>query len=127
HGATGVYGDFARKLVHHSHQKVSSVFLGWLGGGGSFPHFPELIGRVIEPGSPSSQPGIRTVLLQRELGLLPASYQGILGAGDDRNIGSSNEFEHAQSMRNLRFEPLIASHDSDAQDFRRWRLDQQQD
>jgi hypothetical protein len=53
--------------------------------------------------------------------------QRILRSRHHRNVGSSDEFEHAQSVRRFRLEPLIACHDGDAQDFRLRGLDQQED
>jgi len=53
-------------------------------------------------------------------------HQRILCAGHDRDIGASNEFEHAQGMRHFLMQPLIARHDRNSQHFSPWRLDQEQ-
>ena len=47
-------------------------------------------------------------------------YQGILRSRYDWNVGASDEFEHAQSVRHFRLQPLISGHDSDPQNFRLW-------
>ena len=52
--------------------------------------------------------------------------QRILRSRHYRNIGSTDEFEHAQSVRHFGFEPRVAGHDGDAENIRLRRLDQQQ-
>ena len=112
--------------MHHAHQKVSRVFIGRLGRGPALRHFSQLVRRMIKLRSPCTQPRNAAILLFPLFRFLLSPDQRILRSRHDRNVGSSDQFQHAQSVRHFRVEPLIARHHRDAQDFRLWRLDQKQ-
>src|SRR4029077_6250839 len=82
---------------------------------------------MIEPGSPSAHPWHGAILLFPQFRLFFTAHEWILGSWDPRNVGPSDNLEHAQSVRDLLFEPGIARHYRYAQDLRLWRLNQQQD
>ena len=127
HWAALVNRYFVGKLVDHANQKVGCVFIGGFGTGLAFRHFSKVVCWMIETRGPGSQPGYGAVALLPEFRFLFSPDQRILRTGHDGNVGSSDEFEHAQGVRDFGLEPLIAGHYGDAQDFGLWRLDQQQD
>src|SRR5882724_10897560 len=81
---------------------------------------------MIKPGSPGAQPGVVAVALLPEFSLFFSADQRILRSRHYWNISSTDEFEHAQSVGHLGLEPRVAGYDSDAEDIRLRRLDQQQ-
>ena len=126
HRAAFVNRHLVWKLTHHPQQKVCGIFVGGLGRGLAFRHLTQLVRRVIEPRRPCAQPQLKTELLLPLLRLLFASHQWILRPGHDWNVGMSDEFEHAQSVRHFFVKPLIARHHRDAENLSLWRLDQKQ-
>ena len=116
-----------RILMNHAYQEVGGVFVGGFGGGLPFRHRSQFARRVIHARSPRPQPIDGAIATLRLLRLLLGSDQRILGSGHDGNVGSSDEFEHAQGVCHFFGEPRIARYYGDAQHFRPRRLDQQQD
>src|SRR5712671_1662361 len=111
-------------LANHADQKMCSVFVSrfrsWL----AFGHLSQLDWRMIEPRGPRSQPGYRSILLLPKFCRFFRSDQGIFGTRHNRNVSTPDQFEHAQSVSDLRFEPRVASNDSDAQNFCLRRLNE---
>src|SRR5580658_7134674 len=81
---------------------------------------------MVEVRSPRSQPRYLAVFLFPSFRLLFSSYKWILRSRHDRNIRSSDDFEHPQGVRHFLVEPLIARNHRDAQNFSLWRLDQEE-
>src|SRR5580658_6751575 len=127
HWAALVNRYFVGEVVDHANQKVRCVFISGFGTGLAFGHFSKVVCWMIKTRGPGSQPGYGTVTLLPEFRFLFSSDQRILRTGHNWDVGSSDDLEHAQSVRDFGLEPLIAGHDGDAQDFGLWRLDQQQD
>jgi len=64
------------------------------------------------------------VTLLPELGLFSSANKGKLGAGDNGDVGASDDLQEAQRVRDFLVAPLIAAHHGDAQDFHLRRLNQ---
>ena len=49
------------------------------------------------------------------------------GAGDDGNVGASDDFEQAESVKDFFIAPGVTGEDGDAEDFGVWRVDEGED
>ena len=106
---------------------MGGVFVCWLCGGLAFGHGSEVAWRVIVLRRPCAKPLDLAVALLVLQGFFASADEGILCAGDYRDVGAADELESAESVGYLFGEPSIAGHDRDAEDFCFRRLDEEQD
>src|SRR5580658_9281651 len=110
HRTALVDGDLVGKFMDHPDEKMGGVLIGWPGRGFAFGQLTQLIGRMIKPRSPGSQPGYAAILLLPALRILFCPYQRELRSWHDRYVGWPDEFKHAQGVRQFVVEPLVARH-----------------
>src|SRR5579872_1966326 len=106
---------------------MRGIFGGGFGRGLAFGHFPKLAWIVIKPRRPGAQPRHMTELILPAFSLWFATHQRILRARNNRDVGAANQFQHAQSMRDLVVEPLVAGHNRDSKYFDLRRLNHEED
>ena len=118
--ATFVNGDLVRIFVDHAEQELRDVFGGRFRAGRAFGHGRNFRGAVNGvalgeiPGALISDLAVERLPARDEF-LAVDEREG--GAGDDGNVGASDNFEQAQSVQDFFVAPGIARDDGDAEDF----------
>ena len=108
HGAALVNRHFVRIFVHHPHQEMRRVFIGWLGGWRPFRqrrHHEWFVPPALVPGALIRH--LAVALLPQSC-LLAGAHQRERRAFHNRDIRAAHDLEQPQRVRHFLIAPLVA-------------------
>src|ERR1700730_8847395 len=115
-----------RVLVDHADEEVSGIFLRGLDGRLPFRKRWDDEGFVPPALVPRARVGYFSIALLPELSLVATADQGKRSAGHNRNVGTADDFEQAERMRDFFIAPLVSADHCGSQHLNLWRLNHYQ-
>src|SRR5258708_16774588 len=115
-----------RIFVNHTDHEVSGIFVRGLGAGPPFRKRWDDEGLVPPALVPSARVGYPSIALLPQLSFLATADQGEHGAGHNRNVRATDDFEQTLRMGYLFVAPLVSTDHGSAQHLDLRRLDQHQ-
>lgn len=129
--ASGVDGDLMRVEMNHADHEVRCVFGGGCGVRRAFDERGNFEGAVEFFAASSPVPSALVDDFAVERFPVRDELRGIVeredGAGDDGNVGASDDFEHAESVGDFFVAPAVSGDDGDAEDLGLRGLDEGED
>src|ERR1700676_1110567 len=111
------------RLAHHTNQKMGSIFIGGLSGRSPLRQRGGDEGLVPPAIVPGAGVGHFSVALLPLLRFFASANQRKRSAGHYRDVGASNDFKQAESVRHLFVAPLISTDHRDPKHLDLRRLD----